>query len=133
MCFRKPWLKVKLVNFDFSAKSSSTDYNESNKPTPKSLAHTGSKKSLVELGVSKNKLFHFSHFLLYWKVNSPPLPSHGGVKLSSTDYNELNKPNQKSLAYISSKKSLFRFGILKNKLFHFFHVFHSTEKFNFSP
>ncbi len=35
-CFRKPWLEVKLVSFDFSAKSSSTDYNESNKPTPKS-------------------------------------------------------------------------------------------------
>ncbi len=30
MCFRKPWLKVK---------SSSTEYNESNKPTPKSLPH----------------------------------------------------------------------------------------------
>ncbi len=37
MRFKKPWLRVKWVNFDFSAKSSSTDYNESNKPTLKSL------------------------------------------------------------------------------------------------
>ncbi len=50
--FVRPW--VKLVNFDFSAKSSSTDYNESNKPTSKSLAHIGSEKSLVELEVQKN-------------------------------------------------------------------------------
>ncbi len=33
MCFRKPWLRVESVNFDFSGKSSSTNYNESNKPT----------------------------------------------------------------------------------------------------
>ncbi len=38
MRFRKPWPQLKSVNFDFCAKSSSTDYNESNKPTPKSLA-----------------------------------------------------------------------------------------------
>ncbi len=38
------------VNFDSSAKSSSTGYNESNKPNPKSSAHIGSEKSLVELG-----------------------------------------------------------------------------------
>ncbi len=62
MRFRKPWLRVKLVNFDFSAKSSSTDYNESNKPTLKSLAHIGSEKSLVELGEPKNELFHFFTF-----------------------------------------------------------------------
>ncbi len=59
MRFRKPWLRVKSVNFDFSAKLSSTYYNESNKPTAKSVAHTGSEKSLVELGVPKNELFHF--------------------------------------------------------------------------
>ncbi len=52
---------MKLVNFDFSAKSSRTDYNESNKPTLKSLAHIGSEKSLVKLGVSENELFHFFH------------------------------------------------------------------------
>ncbi len=56
MRFRKPWFKVKLVNFNFNAKSSSTDYNESNKPDLKSLPHAGSKKSLVELGVPKNEL-----------------------------------------------------------------------------
>ncbi len=49
--FRKPWLRVKAANVDFIAKLSSTDYNESNKSNPKSLAHIGSKKSLVELGV----------------------------------------------------------------------------------
>ncbi len=53
MCFRKPWFRVKLINFEFSAKLSSTDYNESNKPTPKSLAHIVAKKSLVELWSSK--------------------------------------------------------------------------------
>ncbi len=58
MRFRKLWLKVKSINFDFSTKLSSTDYNESNKPTLKSLDHIGSVKSLVELGVPKNELFH---------------------------------------------------------------------------
>ncbi len=48
MRFRKPRLGVKSDNFDFSAKSSSTDHNESSKPTPKSLAHIGSEKSLVQ-------------------------------------------------------------------------------------
>ncbi len=61
MRFRKPWLRVKLVNFDFNAQLSITDYNGSNKPTPKSLAHTGSEKSLVELRVPKNDLIHFFH------------------------------------------------------------------------
>ncbi len=54
--FRKPWLRVKLVDFDFRAKSSSTDYNELNKPNSKSLAHIGFEKSLVELGIPKNDL-----------------------------------------------------------------------------
>ncbi len=62
MHFRKPWLGVKLVNFDFCAKSSGTDYNESNKPTLKALARMGPEKSLVELGVPKNELFHFFTF-----------------------------------------------------------------------
>ncbi len=53
---------MKSVNFEFSEKLSSTDYNESNKPTPKSLAHIGSEKSLVELGVPKNELYHFFTF-----------------------------------------------------------------------
>ncbi len=62
MRFGKSWLIVKSVSSDFSAKSSSTDYNELNKTTPKSVAHIGSKKSLVELCVPKNELFHFSTF-----------------------------------------------------------------------
>ncbi len=45
MRFRRSWFKAKSVNFDFSAKSSSTDYSESNKPTPKSLTCIGSEKS----------------------------------------------------------------------------------------
>ncbi len=57
---RKPLFRVKSVNFDFSAKLSSTDCNELNKPTLKSLAHIGFEKSLVELEVPKNELFHFS-------------------------------------------------------------------------
>ncbi len=63
--FRKPWSRVKAVNFDFIAKLSSTDYNESNKSNPKFLAHIESKKSLVELGVPNNKLSLFSHVSLY--------------------------------------------------------------------
>ncbi len=64
-CFRKPWLRVKAVNFGFMAKLSSTDYNESNKPNPKTLAYVGSKKLLVELGVPKKELSLFSHVSLY--------------------------------------------------------------------
>ncbi len=60
MCFRKPWLKVKSVDFDFSAKSSSTVYNETNKPTPKFPAHTGSEKSRVDLRVPKMSFSLFS-------------------------------------------------------------------------
>ncbi len=56
MRFRKPWLRVKSMNFDFSAKLLSTNYNESHKPNLKFLAHIGSEKSLVELEVPKNKL-----------------------------------------------------------------------------
>ncbi len=62
MCFRKLQLRVKLVNFDFSAKSSITDYNESNNSTWKSLPHMRSVKSLIELEVPKNQLFHFFTF-----------------------------------------------------------------------
>ncbi len=67
MRFRKPWLRVKSVNFNFRTKLSNTDYNESNKPTPKSLAHVGPEKLLVELGVPKNELFHYSIFLALLK------------------------------------------------------------------
>ncbi len=65
--FRRPWLRVKSVNFDFNAKSSSTEYNESNKPIPKSLAHKGSEKSLLQLGVPKNELFLFFTFFALLK------------------------------------------------------------------
>ncbi len=56
---------MKAVIFDFIAKLSSTDYKESNKPNPKSLAYIGSKKLLLKLGVPKNKLSLFSHVSLY--------------------------------------------------------------------
>ncbi len=67
MRFRKPWFRVKSVNFDFSAKLLSTGYKESNKPTPKSLARTGTEKSLVELKVPKNNLFNFLTFFAQLK------------------------------------------------------------------
>ncbi len=50
---------MKWVNFDFSAKSSSTDYHKLKKPTLKSLARIGSEKSSVEVGIPKNELFAF--------------------------------------------------------------------------
>ncbi len=56
MRFRKPWLRVKSVNFDFRRKSLSTDYNASNKPNPKSLAPIGAQKSLLELVAPKKEL-----------------------------------------------------------------------------
>ncbi len=132
MHFRKPQLRVKAVNLDFSAKSLSTDYNESNKPTLKSPAHIKSEKSLVELGVPKIELLHFFTFFALLK-SLLFIMSHIQCKLSSTDYNELTKPNPKSLAYVGSKKSLVKLGVPKNELFHFFHIFSSTEKFSFSP
>ncbi len=51
-----------------SVKSSSTDYNESNKPKWKSLAHIGSEKSLVELSVPKNRFSLF--FTFFTLLNS---------------------------------------------------------------
>ncbi len=64
MHFRKP-RRVKLVNFDFRAKSSSTDYNDWNKPTLKSIAYIRSEKLLVEFEVPKISYFTFSNFSLY--------------------------------------------------------------------
>ncbi len=76
MRFRKPWLKVKSVNFDFSAKLSSNDYNESNKPNWNSLAHVGFEKSLVELPFQKNEPFTF--FTFFSRLKSIRfIPSHG--------------------------------------------------------
>ncbi len=66
MRFRKPRLRMKSVDFNFDAKSSSTDYNESNKWNPKTLAHMGSEKSLVELGVPKNKLSRKSKSTIWY-------------------------------------------------------------------
>ncbi len=68
MRFRKPRLRVKSVNFDFSAKLSSTEYNEWNTPNPKFLAHIRSEKSLVELEVQRMSFFPLFHFSLYRKV-----------------------------------------------------------------
>ncbi len=96
MRFRKLWLRVKLVNFDFSAKLPSTDYNESNKPTLKSLSHIGSEKSLLELGVTKNELLTFSHFSLYYGTSdslwSSTLPKIRIIskKASNKNCSELN-------------------------------------------
>ncbi len=72
------------------------------------------------------------HFSFCRKVYFLPL-AMGSVKLSSTDYNEPNKPNLKSLAHIGSEKSLVELGVPKNKLFHFFPHLRSTENFTFSP
>ncbi len=47
----------------------------------------------------------------------------GGIKSSSTDYNELNKPNLKSLAHIGSEESLVELEVPKNELMSFFHIF----------
>ncbi len=138
MRFKKPWLMVKWVKFDFSAKSSSTDYNELNKPTLKSLVHIGSEKLSVELGVPKNELFTFSHFSFYWKVYFSPR-AMGCVISSSIYYNEPNKQNPKYLAYIvpeiacrtwSSKKwtfSLFSHFTLYWKVY-FFTLSHGFPK-----
>ncbi len=72
--------------------------------------------------------FTFFTFLVL-KVYFSPW-AMGSVKSSSTDYNESNKSNPKSLAHIGSEKSLVLPGVSKNELFHFFH---STEKFTFLP
>ncbi len=48
---------MKSVNFDFSAKLSSIDYDELKKPTSKSLADIESEKLLVERGVLKKWAF----------------------------------------------------------------------------
>ncbi len=60
-----------------SVKSSGTDYNESNKPNTKFLAHIGSEKSLVEFEIPKKELFTFFHiFRLAEKFTF----SHGFLK-----------------------------------------------------
>ncbi len=64
--FRKLWLRVKSVNFDFSAKLSSTDYNESNKPNLKYLSQIESQKLLVELGAPKDQLLRKSKSKIWY-------------------------------------------------------------------
>ncbi len=56
MHVRKSWIEVKSVNFHFSAIWASTNYYESSKPDPKSLALIESEKSVVECGFPKNGL-----------------------------------------------------------------------------
>ncbi len=58
---------MKLVDFDFSAKLSLSDYNEWNKPNTKFLAHIRSEKSLVELRVPITELFTFFTFFALLK------------------------------------------------------------------
>ncbi len=96
MRFRKQWLGVKSVNFDFSAKSSSSDYSESNNSTRKSLAHYGVWEIACWTWSSKN--WGFSYFSFYWKVYFSPW-AMSNVKSSSTDFNELYKSNPKPSVY----------------------------------
>ncbi len=105
---------MKSVNFDFSAKLSSGDYDESYEPNPKSLARAGSEKSLVELEYKKMSFFTFFRILLSTKK----LTFHPKPRLVQnhrvTDYNELNKPNPKFLTHIRSEKSPVELGVPKN-------------------
>ncbi len=77
MRFRKPWLGVKPVNFEFGAKLLSNDYNESNKPNLKSLAHAGSEKSLAHAGSEKSlvelafqKMNFFTFFAFFFQLKT---------------------------------------------------------------
>ncbi len=56
-----------------SVEASSADYNESNKPNPKSLARIESEKSLVKLGAPNNEHFTFFHIFRFTdKFTFPP-------------------------------------------------------------
>ncbi len=57
-----------------NAKLSSTDYNESNKRNPMSLALIESEKSLVEFEVQKNEHFHFFFHIFLSTVKFTFLP-----------------------------------------------------------
>ncbi len=97
----------------------------------KSPAHIGSEKSLVEHGVSKNELFTFSCFLLYWKVYFSPW-AIGSLKSSSTDYNELQeaKPEVLSLYRI---QGLLNLQFQKMSFFTFFTFFTLLKRLLFHP
>ncbi len=86
-----PWIQNRLTHFwnmwcvlgnhglgwkrSIRAKSLSTDYNESNKPTLESLVHIESEKSLVELGFPNIELLYFITFFALLK-SLLFIPSH---------------------------------------------------------
>ncbi len=126
MRFKKPWLRVESVNFDFSSK-----YQVLIITNRISQSRSASLYRVWEISCwtwsSKKWAFSLSHFLLYWKVYFSPW-AMGSVKSSSTDYNESNEPNPKSLAHIRSEKSLVELGVPKNKLSYFFFTFFALLK-----
>ncbi len=92
----------------------------------------GLRNCSLNLEFQKMNFFTCSHFLLCWKVYFSPWATDC-VKSSSTNYNESNKPNPKSLSYIESKKSFVQLGVLKNVLFHSFHIFAVLKNLLFHP
>ncbi len=87
----------------------------------------GPEKSLIELGVPKDELFHFFTFFTPLKVSFSS-SAIGNVKSSSTDYNESNNPNLKYLTHIGSEKSLVELEIQKLSFFTFFFTFFALQK-----
>ncbi len=79
----------------------------------------GMRNRLLNLKFQKMSFFTFLHFLLCWKVYFSSWAT-GSVKSSHIDYNESNKTNPKSWAYIKSKKSLVELRVPKNNIFLFF-------------
>ncbi len=59
MRFRKPWLWVKSISFNFSAKSSSTDYMESNKPKPEVRSSCEIREIILNFRFQKVAFFTF--------------------------------------------------------------------------
>ncbi len=80
---------MKLIDFDFNAKSSSSD-NELNEPNMKSLTRIRSEKLLVKLRVPKMELFHF-FYIFCSKVHFSPR-AMVSAKLSSISYTKSNEP-----------------------------------------
>ncbi len=119
MRFRKSWLRVKSVNFDFSANCQVLIImSRISQPWSLQLIY-GLRNRSLNSEFRKMSFLTFSHFLIYWKVFFLSWIM-GSVKSSSTDYNKSNKPNPKSLAHIEFKKSLVELGVSQNELFHFF-------------
>ncbi len=116
---RKPWLRVKLVNFDF-VQNRQVMIITGRISHPRSLCLIqGLRSLLLNLEFQKMSFFNFSHFSLYWKVYLSPW-AIGSIKSSSTDYNKSNKPNSESVAHIGSEKLLVELGVPKNELFYVF-------------